>query len=96
MVTYQIESYRKEQSSVHIFLVAEKCEPCEIFRMCDVFREVYFRKNIYINGINMGLLLQAWVEKIVHGEEIHWLSGKENVPGAVISKEGHLDYVLGN
>ena len=33
------------------------------------------------------------VEKIVHGEEIHWFSGKEKVTGAV-SKESHTDSIL--
>ena len=37
----------------------------------------------------MGLPLRAWVEKTVHGVEIHRLSGKQKVPGTTDSKEGH-------
>ena len=41
----------------------------------------------------MGLPLQACDEKTVHREETHWLSGKEKVLGAVVSK-GHADGLL--
>ena len=40
-------------------------------------------------------LLQVQVEKTVNGVETHWLSGKENVPGPAVSKEGDVDNVLG-
>ena len=36
----------------------------------------------------MGLLQQ-------HGVETHWLSDKENVLDAAVSKEGHADSLLG-
>ena len=38
-------------------------------------------KKMFANG-----LLGAWAENILQGGETHWLSGKENVPGAVVSK----------
>ena len=44
----------------------------------------------------MGLPQQVWTEKEVSGMEMHWLSGKENVLSAAVSKEGHADSVLGN
>ena len=43
----------------------------------------------------MHLLLIAWVKKIFHGVETDWLSSKENILGAAINKEGHIDYLLG-
>ena len=44
----------------------------------------------------MDLPLQAWVEKTVYGVEIRWLSGREIIPDAVVSKEGHADSYLGH
>ena len=38
---------------------------------------------------------QAWVEKIVHEAETHWLSGKEKFPRADVSKESYDDNILG-
>ena len=35
------------------------------------------------------------MEKLVKGVEIHWLAGKEKVLGAVVSKRGHPDSLLG-
>ena len=52
-------------------------------------------KRVLMNGLNMGLPLWSWVEKIVHGLETHWLSGKEKVP-SITSKEGHSDSLLGH
>ena len=43
----------------------------------------------------MGLSQWAWVEKTVCSVETHWLSGKEKVPGATVSKEGNADNLLG-
>ena len=42
----------------------------------------------------MDLQLQARVKKTVHQMETHWLSGKEKVPGTVVSKESHVDSLL--
>ena len=53
-------------------------------------------KNMFTNGLNIGLSLRAWAEKTVYGENINWLSCKEKVQGAAISKEGHADNVLGH
>ena len=53
-------------------------------------------KKMFTNGLNMDLLIQAWVEKIVHWIETHWLSGKEKVQGTVVSKEGDTDSLLGH
>ena len=47
-------------------------------------------------GLNGGLPLQACIEKIVHGVKIHWLFNIEKVPGAVVSKEGHAESILGH
>ena len=51
-------------------------------------------KKMFTNSLNMGLKPWAWVENEVHGVETHWLSCKENILGAVVSKEGYADSVL--
>ena len=35
-------------------------------------------------------------QKTVNGVEIHRLSGKEKIPGLVVSKEGYANNVLGD
>ena len=42
----------------------------------------------------MGLPHWAWVKKTVHGVKMYWLSSKEKVPSAVISKKGNVDSLL--
>ena len=64
--------------------------------MCYMYGEACFDKKILINGLNMGLLLWAWVEKAVHRVEIHWFSGKEKVLATAISKKRHSDLCLGH
>ena len=49
---------------------------------------------MFTNGLNMGLLLWAWVKKTVQGMEPHWYSNKEKVSDAAVSKEGHADSLL--
>ena len=49
---------------------------------------------MFTNEPNIGLLPQIRVEKRVHRMEIHWLSSKEKVSGAVVSKEGNADNFL--
>ena len=44
-------------------------------------------KKMCTNVLNMGLPLQTWVEKTVHGVEAHWPSCKEKVLGAAVSKK---------
>ena len=51
-------------------------------------------KIMFPNGLNMGLPLWASVEETVVGEETHWLSGKEKVPDAEVSKDGDGDSPL--
>ena len=41
----------------------------------------------------MGFLLHTWVENTVHGVETLRLSGKENIPVVMVSKEGHADVI---
>ena len=55
-----------------------------------------FYEKMFTNGLNMGLPLCAWVKKIVLGVETPWLSGKEKVQGAAVSKEGHAYSLLGH
>ena len=43
----------------------------------------------------MGLPLWTWAKKTVHGVKTHWLSSKEKVPGAIVSKEDNADSLLG-
>ena len=66
--------------------------------MCNVHWEACFtkEKKMFTHGLNMSLPLQAWVGKSVHEVETHRLSGKEKVLGAVVSKEGHADSLLGH
>ena len=51
---------------------------------------------MFTNKLNMGLPLWSWMEKTVHGVKKHWLSNKEKVLGATVSKEGHADSLLGH
>ena len=48
---------------------------------------------MFRNGLNIGLPLQAWLE---NRAKKHWLSGKEKVPGVAVSKEGHVNNLLGH
>ena len=73
------------------FRVAEKCKPCEIHWRIFYVYEVCFSLNIFTNRLNMGLPQLAWVEKTIDGVETHWLSGREKVSNAKLSKEGHAD-----
>ena len=50
---------------------------------------------MFTNGINVGLLQQAWVEKKVHRVKTNWLSSKK-VLGTVVNKEGDVDSLLGH
>ena len=81
--------------------MAEKCKSYEIYqRMCAVYGKGYWnilsRIKMFTSGLNMSLQLQALVEKTVHGVKTQWFSGKENVLGAVVSKEGYADSFLGH
>ena len=51
---------------------------------------------MFTNRRDMGLPLHTWVEKTVNRVETPWLSGKEKVRDAVVSKEGDADNVLGH
>ena len=64
--------------------------------MHEVYEEAGFLKEIFTNGLNIGLSLQVRVENIVHCVEKWWLFGKEKVQYAVINKEGHADNLLGH
>ena len=44
----------------------------------------------------MGLPRRAGIEGIVHKIEIHGHIGKEKVPGAAVSKEGHNESIFIN
>ena len=57
-------------------------------------KHVYLKKNIYMNGLNMGLSQRAKLEKTVHNVETHRLSDKEKFTNSAVSKEGHADSVL--
>ena len=50
-------------------------------------------KKMFTNELNMGLPL--WV-LIVYRVETYWLSSKDKVLGAVVSKEGQADSILGH
>ena len=85
---WQVKQYsRLEQRSVIKFLVAEKCKPCEIYRMCDMYREIFKKIFLYhkmfTNGWNVGLPLQAGVEKTVHSGNTPTF---QRLLGTVVSK----------
>ena len=72
------EYSRIEQRSVISFRVIKKCKSCNIYRrMCDVNGEADFSKKNICKWDQQGFPLWAWIEKRVHGPEIHWLSGKK-------------------
>ena len=56
---------RLVQGFVIKFLVA-KCKPCEIYRRMCTEKHALVKKK-FTNELNMGLSLQAWVEKTVYG-----------------------------
>ena len=39
---------------------------------------------------------RTWIENEVHEMEARWISGNEIASGAVVSKEGHTDSLLGH
>ena len=91
----QTECFRLKQRSVIIYLVAEEYKPSEIYwRMCDGFGEVVISQTIFINEPIRDLSLRVWIEKTVYRVKTYWLTGKEKVLCAVVSKEGHTDSVL--
>ena len=51
-------------------------------------------KNDFTNELNKILQLGTWDEKTVYGGETQWLSGKEKVINAAVSKNGHADSFL--
>ena len=63
--------------------------------MCDAYGEACFSEKKFTNELNIGLPLRGLVEKIVHRVEKHWLTDKENILSAAVSKEGHADSLLG-
>ena len=63
---------------------------------CALCMEWHFYQKMFTNWLNMGLPLRNWVEKILHGMEIPWLSGWEKVHGAGLCKEGHAESILGH
>ena len=96
MAADQVECFRLKQRSVIKFLLVEKSKPYEIYRkICDVHREECFSQKMFANRLNMGLSLSAWIKKTVHGVETHWLSSKEKVPDAAVTKDSDVDSLLG-
>ena len=60
-------SLQIEQRSFIIYLLAEKCKPCEIYRrMFDVYREAYFSQKMFTNEINMGLFVTTNRTEVCH------------------------------
>ena len=49
-----------------------------------------------MNRRNIGLPQRTYFNKTVYGVKTHWHSGKEKVPSAVVSKEGHFEKILGH
>ena len=62
---------------------------------------MYTEKHVLVQKkikkcLQVGLPLWAWVKKTDQGVETQGLSSKEKVSGAVVSKEGHPDNLLGH
>ena len=51
--------------------------------MCKENHVLVLKKTLY-KWVEQGLLQWAWLKKTVHRVEMHWLSGKEKVPEAVV------------
>ena len=80
MVANETWCFWLEQRSLIKFFKNEKFKPYKIYRrMFDMYREAGFSFKIFTSGLNMDLLLRAWVEKVL---------------GAAVSKEGHADSIL--
>ena len=61
--------------------------------MCKANVEVLVQKML-TKALDTGSPLQSWIKKTIHQLEMRWLSGKENVPDTVVSKEGHAYSLL--
>ena len=48
-------------------------------------------KEMFTNGLNMALPLQALVKETIHRVETHQLCRKEKIPGTAVSKEDYAD-----
>ena len=59
-----------------------------------MYGEICFGKKCLQMKQTIALPQWAWVEKPVHGVEIHWLSGKYKVLGVTARKEGDVDNLL--
>ena len=61
-----------------------------------MYREACFKKNDLYKWAKHGFCdyLRAWIGKTIHEVETPGLSGKEKVPGTVVSKEGHAESLL--
>ena len=95
MASNQKKCSRLEQRSVIIFLMAEKCKQCKIYRkMCDMCtkKHVLVKKNIYKWAkYEFATISWSWKNSPWSGNK---LSGKEKVAGTVVSK-GNADSDLG-
>ena len=60
------------------------------------YGEARFNQNVFSNWLNMGLLQRVWREEIFHVVGTDWVSGKENVLRAAVSKESHANNILGH
>ena len=79
----------------HKYLVAKKNSPCEIDRrMYNMYGEAFFSQKNFRNEQNVCLPQRTWVTKTFNGLKTPWLSGKEKIPDAAVSKEHHADSVL--
>ena len=64
--------------------------------MCDVYGEDVLLKNHVYRWAKNGFATTCLSQKKNRKEETYWLSGKEKVPCAVVSKGGDADSHLGH
>ena len=97
MVGNQTQCSSLEQKYDIRFFSAGKYKQWETCRrMSVVCGGACFCEKVLTNKQDIALPLWTKVEKTVNGVETHWISRKERVPGAVVSKEGDFESLLGN
>ena len=77
------KSNRVIQAWTEVFLQIFSPNNVKFIEECICTEKYVFYKKMLANGLNMSLPRLDWVEKTINVGETCWLSGKENVAGAV-------------
>ena len=96
MIANQTQGFGLEQRSVIKFLVVEKYKSCKIYfkKTCDMYGEACFskKKKLY----KWAKHVFAIISLTVHGRKRYWLSSKEKVSAARVSKEDRANILFGH